>query len=128
MRRQAGRAWAEPMGPAGPSRKFKVNYYSNTIAIDFRGGEKVSRRSSLSAPGEILLWEPDGTLVVRNELEDKAAIDQLKAAEAPPPRQLGGAARSRRGAVHASPGRPVGQSPRPGQLRPAGEDRSGRSR
>ena len=39
---------------------------------------------SLYAPGEILLWEPDGTLSIRNELEDKAAIEQLKAAEAPP--------------------------------------------
>ncbi len=70
-------------GATGPTTKFTVNYYSNTIAIDFRGGEKVSRRSSLFAPGEILLWEPDGTLVVRNESDDKAAIGQLKAAEAP---------------------------------------------
>ena len=79
--------WANGGRTDGPHRshpKFKVNYYSNTIAIDFRGGEKVSRRGTLSTPGEILLWEPDGTLVVRNELDDKAAIDQLKAVEAPP--------------------------------------------
>ncbi len=81
-----------PMGPGGPVMKYKVNYYSQSIAVDFRGGEKVSRRASLYAPGEILLWEPDGTLSIRNELEDKAAIDQLKAVEAPPATTLGGAA------------------------------------
>jgi hypothetical protein len=90
------------MGPGGPVMKYKVNYYSQSIAVDFRGGEKVSRRASLYAPGEILLWEPDGTLSIRNELEDKAAIDQLKAAEAPPPAPgavpvPGGAATPRRG-------------------------------
>ena len=39
-------------GLTGPTNRFKVNYYSNYIAIDFRGGEKVSRRSSLSRPAK----------------------------------------------------------------------------
>ena len=72
------------LGPTGPTNRFKVNYYSNYIAIDFRGGEKVSRRSSLFGPGEILPRDPDGTLVLHNELEDKPLVEEIKTAEAPP--------------------------------------------
>ncbi|MCE5269544.1 MAG: hypothetical protein LLG00_16835 [Planctomycetaceae bacterium] len=64
-------------------KRYKVNYYSNAIAVDYRGGEKLSHRgNSLTAPGEVLLMEADGSLSVRSEADDKGAIEQLKAAEA----------------------------------------------
>jgi hypothetical protein len=75
-------------GPAGmpdANAEFKVNYFTRAIALDFSGGELLRGRKSnglrLAAPGEILLLDADGNLVVRDELDDKATCDQITASE-----------------------------------------------
>ncbi len=55
-----------------------VNFVSDTTAIDLRGGEHLGRKTStLTAPGELLLMDSDGSLVVHNECDDSAACRQL---------------------------------------------------
>lgn len=57
-----------------------VNYFSDAIALDFRGGETLRGRKSgsakLTAPADILVVNADGTLALHNELDEKA--DRLK--------------------------------------------------
>jgi hypothetical protein len=65
-----------------------VNFVSDTTAIDLRGGEHLGRRTStLTAPGELLLMDSDGSLVVHNECDDSAACRRLNEGrrEAAPP-------------------------------------------
>lgn len=66
---------------AGPTSSYKVNYFTNATALDFRGGEVLRGRRSnslkLAAVGDILLLDSDGNLEIRNELDDKAAYDLL---------------------------------------------------
>ncbi len=52
-----------------------VNYQTDSLVLDLRGG--LRRRSKLDAPGEFLLLEPGGVLVVRNELADLADCRKL---------------------------------------------------
>jgi hypothetical protein len=75
-----------PMTPRGPmagaaGMPFKVNYFTHTVAVDLRGGELLRGRKGsslkLSAPGEILLLDPNGNLIVRDELDDKHEYEQL---------------------------------------------------
>jgi hypothetical protein len=81
-------------GPAGPATPFKVNYITNAIAVDFRGGERLRGRRTgglgLAGAGDILLLDSDGNLIVRNEMEDKAAYERLKNSQTPPPAAGGG--------------------------------------
>ncbi|MEN6451233.1 MAG: hypothetical protein ABFC96_12140, partial [Thermoguttaceae bacterium] len=72
---------AKAAAPMGMGRKYKLDFYSNIVAIDFRGGDKVSRRTNMFAPGQVLLWEPDGTLSVHDQIEDKPAVDALRESE-----------------------------------------------
>ncbi len=68
-----------PEGPAGVERKkisANVDFATDATAIDLRGGEKISRRgrtTALMKAGELLLLNPDGTLVVHNEVDDAPA-------------------------------------------------------
>ncbi len=56
----------------------QVNFFSDTTAIDFRGGEHLGPKSStLTATGEVLLMDSDGSLSVRSEADDSAACRQL---------------------------------------------------
>jgi len=65
-----------------------VDFLSNTTAVDLRGGEHLGRKgSSLTAVGQILLMDTDGSLIVHNELDDGPLCEQLKKEEkaaAPP--------------------------------------------
>jgi hypothetical protein len=55
-----------------------VNFFSDTTAVDFRGGEHLGRKTStLTAPGEVLLMDSDGTLIVHDESDDSAAMRQV---------------------------------------------------
>ena len=76
------RPGAFPMGgPAGLSTTMKVDYFTHAIVVDFRGGERLHGKKvnslGLAAPGEILLLDSDGNLVVRDELDDKTECDRL---------------------------------------------------
>lgn len=64
-------------------------FQTNNIVLDLRGGETFNRKSDLSSPGEMLLVDDEGNLLVRRELEDQAAFAEntfpaeAKAAEGP---------------------------------------------
>jgi hypothetical protein len=65
-----------------------VNFFSDVTALDFRGGEHLGKKTStLAAPGEVLLMDSDGSLIVRNECDDSALCRQLSDArrESAPP-------------------------------------------
>jgi hypothetical protein len=54
-----------------------VDFLTNATIVDFRGGEPLPGRSGLNAVGEILVLNPDGTLAVRNELDDALTYERL---------------------------------------------------
>ena len=80
-----GPADPRPLTPAQPGTEWMVNYYTNAIAIDFRGGENLTppRGAELTAVGEILLFDMDGNLIVCNELDDQPDREKITAAAAP---------------------------------------------
>jgi hypothetical protein len=63
----------------GGNRKVRASFASGATAVDFRGGKNLSgaRGSTLTALGEMLLLNHDGTLVVHSELDDAPARDRL---------------------------------------------------
>lgn len=74
-----------PMRPTQPGNEWLVNYYTEAIAVDFRGGESLTPRGGgdLDSVGEILLFDIDGNLVVRNELDDQPEREKITAAANP---------------------------------------------
>jgi len=75
----------EPTVAAAPETSITVEYFSDAIALDFRGGEylrgRKTRSIKLIAPAEILVVDADGTLVLHNELDEEAAHLKLTAHE-----------------------------------------------
>jgi hypothetical protein len=57
---------------------MKVDFITDTMAIDFRGGGPLSKKDrDLTEVGEILLLDPNGNLIVRNEVEDAPIIAEI---------------------------------------------------
>lgn len=93
-----GPEWIPGMGmglpPAAPQ---EIDYMTECLVVDLRGGYRIDLRSQLpgqtsrsahsdpnyNAPGEILLWHPDGYLYVQNELEDSAEYEKILQLRAP---------------------------------------------
>lgn len=71
----------QAMAP-GNSDTFKADFNSEATAIDFRGGKRLSGRrgNAVTAPGEMLLLDADGFLIVRNELDDASTRKQVTTA------------------------------------------------
>jgi hypothetical protein len=65
---------AEVLHPVMHEFKLLPEYdiTTNAVVVDIRGGETLPTKGKdpMSAPGEFLLLDPDGTLIVRNELDD----------------------------------------------------------
>jgi len=55
-----------------------VDYLTDTLVLDMRGGETIPGKDRLKRPGAILLLDPDGALVVRHELDDLAECNELQ--------------------------------------------------
>ena len=54
----------------------KVDFVTNTVLLDMRGGDRLPGKDrELKTPGEMLLLDPDGILVVRNELDDLVEVE-----------------------------------------------------
>jgi hypothetical protein len=70
----------QPLASAGSGNTFKADFISDATAIDFHGGERLAGRggNALTVPGEMLLLDADGYLVVRNELDDQSLRDDIK--------------------------------------------------
>jgi hypothetical protein len=66
--------------PLAAGSTFKADFISDATAIDFHGGERLAGRggNALTVPGEMLLLDADGYLVVRNELDDQSLRDDIK--------------------------------------------------
>ncbi len=52
----------------------QYDFDTNNILLDIRGGQPFARRDPLAVPGEVLLMDKDGNLIVHNELEDQDAF------------------------------------------------------
>jgi hypothetical protein len=76
---------APQAGAGAPATQVLVNYITNTIALDFRGGERLRGRKSgnLTAPGMVLLMDFNGNLVLLNELDDEAECRRLNSTKVP---------------------------------------------
>lgn len=60
----------------------KVDFKTECLVLDIRGGKSISRRNrDLTEPGEMLLLDPDGNLVVKNDVVD---FDQYRKYKFPP--------------------------------------------
>jgi hypothetical protein len=66
-----------------------VNFFSDATVVDVRGGDHLGKKTStLTTAGEILLMDADGSLSVRNEVDDSAACRRLaEAVKEATPRQ-----------------------------------------
>ncbi len=74
----------EPLGAAA-DQSVLVDYLTDTMVLDMQGGDRImSGKDRLMRPGAILLLDPDGTMVVRHELDDLAEYTELKESAAPP--------------------------------------------
>jgi hypothetical protein len=58
-----------------------VDYVTDVLLLDVAGGGRFPRDKSLSEPASLLTLDPDGKLVVRNEIDDSAEIQQYKPEE-----------------------------------------------
>jgi hypothetical protein len=77
----AGAPAARPT-PTQATESLKGNFVSDATMIDIRGGEKLRglnarKPSSLTAAGEILVLNANGTLVIHNEFKEKATCDRM---------------------------------------------------
>jgi hypothetical protein len=107
--------------------RVKVNFFSGATAVDFRGGERLPGRrgSTLNAAGEILLLDSDGTLMVRNELDDTPAYEQLTSSETEQATEEAGSPRTNPGMAfppaigHGRPGLEAIEEHTPAKGRPA---------
>lgn len=78
------RAGGGEMGIVGTStREMTVDFITGATVVDLRGGERLPGKKGVSA-GEILVLDTNGTLSVRNELDDFATYEQLTGAGAEP--------------------------------------------
>lgn len=88
-RRPTGRR-PQPTTPEEPAPQT-VNYRTEMIVLDMDGGETLPGRNRLTSPGEMLLLAPDGTLEVRNDVDDeRLLLEQEKAKKIQPGMQPGG--------------------------------------
>lgn len=72
---------------------LEIDYLTENLVLDLRGGHRVdvngqgrppsSDRPELNAPGEVLVLDPEGRLVVRNELDDAAEYEKIQEMAAP---------------------------------------------
>ena len=60
-----------------------VDYLTDTLVLDMDGGELLPGKDRLAQPGAMLLLDPDGTLVVRQELDDLAECNELRDRDLP---------------------------------------------
>ncbi len=55
-----------------------VDYMTEMLVLDLRGGQRLPGKNRLMWPGEMLLLDPDGNLQVRSDVEDRQACDDQK--------------------------------------------------
>ncbi len=112
-----------------------IDYLTECIVVDLRGGYRIDLAgqgrsphsdSANNAPGEVLILDPEGHLVVRNELEDAAEYEKILQMRAPKYNEMMGPGwiGPPGGMLEGMP--PPGSEGLPGQLTP-GETGRGKS-
>jgi len=86
--RGAGHPPAPPGGLPTPGvvapPPAKIDYMTELLVLDIRGGQRLpGRNRDLHEPGEILLLDPDGGLVVHRDVDDQAEYEKQKTRPAP---------------------------------------------
>jgi len=69
------------------NQPINVDYLTEAITLDMLGGWRLPGKDSLTVPGEILLLDSDGSLIVRGELahlEEQARAQASAAGDTPP--------------------------------------------
>lgn len=101
-------------GPASattaPPSGTLVDYLTDTLIVDMRGGRKLPGRDrNVTEPGEILVLEPDGAVRVLSEAEDESEFKQRKQGITPEETTTSPAATPATGPV--GPGGPISLPP-----------------
>jgi hypothetical protein len=65
------------------------NFLTGMTVVDIRGGEKLAMTKDMQTPSRMLLMDPSGELVIRNELNDADAVKMHRAIFAKPKRRAG---------------------------------------
>jgi len=78
------RALKASAGKGAKSERLTVNFVTHALTLDMVGGERLPGPLRLTTPGELLVMEADGNLVIRNELEDLAQVEDEAESEAAP--------------------------------------------
>ena len=85
---EAPRKGARDLYGRGEQEPIDVEYLTESLILDMRGGQRIdlagqgyaprSKDPSVNAPGEILVVDPEGKLVVRREVDDAAEYEELQ--------------------------------------------------
>lgn len=70
-----------PYGRRAEEEEEEVDYFTDMVLLDVRGGYPTPTKET--APGEVLVLDPDGNLQVRNQVEDKEDYERYKEADQP---------------------------------------------
>lgn len=70
--------------PAAEDKGEKVDYLTDTILLDMIGGGKLPGRDRTTEPGRYLVLDPDGNLVILNELDYEQEYKDLNEPKAKP--------------------------------------------
>jgi len=65
--------------------QINVDYLTEAVVLDIRGGEVLPGRGNQSTPGQILVMDADGNLTVQDELQDLALVQRVKGIESATP-------------------------------------------
>jgi hypothetical protein len=70
------------LGPPQTENTTETELISDILVLDMDGGQRLpgSGRERLTAPAEMLVMDPDGSLAIRSELEDSDEVTMLAAA------------------------------------------------
>jgi hypothetical protein len=82
--RPAAKEKGSPRIFSAGSTTLPIDFLSNATIVDLRGGQRLPGPAGLNAGGEILLLDSDGSLVVRNELDDALTYQRISSAAAEP--------------------------------------------
>ncbi len=69
------------LASGGKAEPKKVDYLSEMALVDASGGVRLPREKSLNEPAYVLLLDPDGKLVVRDEISDLEDVQRYKPSE-----------------------------------------------
>jgi hypothetical protein len=61
--------------PGEVAAETETRLESHAVVVDILGGGRLSARNKLTVPGEVVLLDADGRLVLHDELDDEAEME-----------------------------------------------------